>query len=96
MRFSISAYDITSGAGVLVQIAQKSETGREGGAPHVLLLAPPLVAVRRGGSAPIGFAEMFEGAGQVTVSSNLDGIHLEASEQEKLGVAVAKKGEGTR
>ena len=110
MRFSVSAFDIANGAGALVQIVQKSETGREGGAPRVLLLAPPPVVKLT------GFAEMFEGAeaksrrfaehyarvaeergcafldtGQVIVSSDLDGIHLEASEQEKLGVAVAAK-----
>jgi lysophospholipase L1-like esterase len=108
MRFSVSVYDIANGAGVLVQIVQKSETGPGGGAPQVLLLAPPPVGKL------IGFAEMFEGAeaksrrfaehyarvaqergcafldtGQVIVSSDLDGIHLQASEHAKLGVAVA-------
>jgi lysophospholipase L1-like esterase len=121
MRFSVSAYDIANGAGALVQIVQKSETGRGGGVPQVLLLAPPPVAVGRAASALTGFAEMFEGAeaksrrfaehyarvaqergcafldtGQVIFASDLDGIHLEASEQEKLGVAVAEKGGGTR
>jgi hypothetical protein len=33
----------------------------------------------------------FLDTGRVIVSSDLDGIHLEASEQEKLGVAVAEK-----
>ena len=110
VRFSVSAFDIANGAGAPVQIVQKSETGRGGGAPHALLLAPPPVAELT------GFAEMFEGAeaksqrfaehyarvaqergcafldtGQVIVSSDLDGIHLEASEQEKLGRVVADK-----
>jgi lysophospholipase L1-like esterase len=109
-RFSVPAADIAAGAGVLVQIVQKSETGREGGAPQVLLLAPPPIAKLT------DFAEMFEGAerksrrfaehyarvaqergcafldtGQVIVSSDLDGIHLGASEQEKLGAAVAAR-----
>ena len=100
----------------MVQIVQKSETGRGGGAPLVLLLAPPPVAFGRAASALTGFAEMFEGAeaksrrfaehyrrvaqergctfldtGQLIVSSDLDGIHLEASEHEKLGVAVAPR-----
>jgi lysophospholipase L1-like esterase len=108
VRFSVSAYDIANGAGALVQIVQKSETDPGGGAPQVLLLAPPPVAKLT------GFAEMFEGAeaksrrfaehyarvaqergcafldtGQVIVSSDLDGIHLEASEHKKLGRAVA-------
>ncbi|HXQ38017.1 MAG TPA: SGNH/GDSL hydrolase family protein [Anaerolineales bacterium] len=55
-RFSLSAYDIAEGAGVLVQIVQKSNTGINDTAPHVLLMAPP----------PVGklsaFAEMLEGA----------------------------------
>ena len=33
----------------------------------------------------------FLDAGQVIVSSDLDGIHLEASEHAKLGVAVAAR-----
>lgn len=55
-RFSLSAFDVADGAGVLVAIGQKSNTGIMGGAPQILLLAPP----------PVGklaaFAEMFEGA----------------------------------
>jgi hypothetical protein len=110
MRFSVSAFDIANGAGALVQILQKSETGRGGSAPKVLLLAPPPVAKLT------GFAEMLEGAeaksrwfaehyarvaeergcafletGQVIASSDLDGIHLEAGEQKKLGEAVAAR-----
>jgi lysophospholipase L1-like esterase len=116
MRLSVSAYDIANGAGALVQIVQKSETGRGGGAPQVLLLAPPPAAFGRAASALTGFAEMFEGAGaksrrfaehnarvaqergcafldtgQVIMSSDLDGIHLEAGEHRKLGKAVAAK-----
>jgi lysophospholipase L1-like esterase len=108
MRFSVSAFDIANGAGVLVDIVRKSETGPGGSAPQVLLLAPPPV------TKLTDIAEMFEGAeaksrrfaehharvaeqrgcalldtGQLVVSSDLDGIHLEASEQKKLGVAVA-------
>jgi lysophospholipase L1-like esterase len=55
-RFSLSEYDIAEGAGVLVQIVQKSSTGVKGNTPRILLMAPP----------PVGkltaFAEMFEGA----------------------------------
>lgn len=54
-RFSLSAYDIANGAGVLVDIVNKSICGRMEESPRVLLLAPP----------PLGklteFAEMFEG-----------------------------------
>ncbi|HKY54814.1 MAG TPA: SGNH/GDSL hydrolase family protein [Anaerolineales bacterium] len=55
-RFSLSAYDIAEGAGVLVQTVQKSNAGINNGAPQILLVVPP----------PVGkltaFAEMFEGA----------------------------------
>lgn len=55
-RLGLSASDIADGAGALVEIVQKSATGPDGGAPKVLLLAPP----------PVGdlgdSAEMFEGA----------------------------------
>jgi lysophospholipase L1-like esterase len=40
-RFSLNAYDIASGAGVLVDIVQKSDTGIDSAAPEVLLIAPP-------------------------------------------------------
>ena len=55
-RFSLPAYDIASGAGVLVDIVQKSETGIGGEAPDVLLIAPPPAVELT------GFAEMFEDA----------------------------------
>ena len=55
-RFSLSAYDIAEGAGVLVQIVQKSNAGMLGAAPAVLLIAPPPV------EKLTAFAEMFEGA----------------------------------
>ena len=56
MRFSLSAFDIAQGAGVLVREAQRSAAGRAGAAPPVLLLAPPPVA------RLTFFADMFEGA----------------------------------
>lgn len=55
-RFSLSAYDIASGAGVLVKVTQQSAAGRSGAAPRVLLVAPPPV-VRL-----TGYADMFEHA----------------------------------
>jgi len=39
-RFSLSAYDIAAGAGVLVDIVQKSAAGHDGKAPKVLLISP--------------------------------------------------------
>ncbi|MBT4321072.1 SGNH/GDSL hydrolase family protein [Candidatus Bathyarchaeota archaeon] len=55
-RFSLPAYDIASGAGVLVDIVRKSDTGLEGRAPEVLLIAPPQSVELT------NFAEMFEDA----------------------------------
>lgn len=55
-RFSLSAQDVANGAGVLVDIVQKSASGRDGAAPKVLLMAPPPF------KKLTGFAEMFEGA----------------------------------
>jgi lysophospholipase L1-like esterase len=57
-RFAAGAFDIAQGAGVLVRIVQKSETGPNGEAPRVLLLAPPPVANLAG----TDFVEMFKGA----------------------------------
>jgi lysophospholipase L1-like esterase len=55
MRFSLPAYDIAEGAGVLVDVVLKSEAGPGDGVPKILLIAPP----------PLGelsdFAETFEG-----------------------------------
>jgi len=56
VRFSVSAYDIANSAGVLVDVIQKSAAGPDGGAPRVLLMAPPPLA------RLTQFAEMFEGA----------------------------------
>ena len=57
-RFSLTAFDIAEGAGVLVKIAQQSEAGPGEKAPKVLLLAPPPVARLTGTE----FVDMFEDA----------------------------------
>ena len=107
-RFSLSAFDIAEGAGVLVDMTQRSDTGPNGQTPKVLLLAPPPVATLT------DFADMFEGSeakskqiGQqyrriaeefgcnffdtsnIIHSSNIDGIHLEKEEHQKLGTHLA-------
>ena len=92
MRFSVPAFDIANSAGVLVDIALKSDAGPQDKAPKVLLLAPP----------PLGqlpeFGEMFEGGeanvldtSQIIVSSDIDGVHFELSEHRKLGRAVSDR-----
>lgn len=55
-RFSLTAFDIAKGAGVLVDMVQKSNSGVNGNASHVLLLAPPVIAKLT------EYAEMFKGA----------------------------------
>lgn len=59
-RFSLPAYDIASGAGVLVDIIMKSDAGIDGGAPEVLLIAPPQAVELT------SFAEMFKDAVEKT------------------------------
>jgi len=56
LRFSLPAYDIAEGAGVLVEIVQKSQAGPNEGAPEVLLLAPGLVGKLT------DYAEILEGS----------------------------------
>ena len=109
-RFGSSASDIAQGAASLAEMVLRSGCGPEGGAPVVLLVAPP----------PVGrlteMAQMFEGseekslefsghyrrfaeqsgcefldAAEVIVSSDVDGIHLDAGEHRKLGEAVAAR-----
>ena len=54
-RFSLNAYDIASGAGVLVDIVKKSTTGINAEAPGILLIAPP-------SAVPYPDTEIFVGA----------------------------------
>jgi lysophospholipase L1-like esterase len=59
-RFSLSAFDIAQGAGVLVRVVQASLAGRGGQSPPVLLLAPPPLA-------PLTeYGEMFAGAASIS------------------------------
>jgi hypothetical protein len=74
MRFSVSAFDIANGAGVLVDIVHKSATGPGDGPPHDLLLTPPPMAKLS------DFAEMFEGAGP---KSKRFSMHYRRVAQEK-------------
>ncbi len=55
-RYSVSSFDIMLSMSLLVSIIQKSEAGKGGNAPNLLLLAPPLVGDLS------KFKEMFEGA----------------------------------
>ncbi len=57
-RFSLTAFDVSKGAGLLVSIVMKSNAGPDWRAPRVLLVAPPPVARLS------YFSEMFKGAGE--------------------------------
>jgi lysophospholipase L1-like esterase len=73
MRFHVPACDIAAGAGVLVDIVAKSETGPGDGAPPVLLITPPPVAKLS------EFADMFEGS---TTKSKLLSHHFRLVAEE--------------
>lgn len=57
LRFSLPACDIAAGAGVLVEIAQRSGAGPGDSAPAVVLMSPPPFASLQG----TRFDEMFAG-----------------------------------
>ena len=54
-RFSLSAFDIADGAARLIFLARAYGEGPDGGAPKILLVAPPPIATLS------AYAEMFEG-----------------------------------
>jgi len=82
-RFSVPACDVAAGAGVLVGIVAKSETGRSEGAPEVLLVAPPPFA----DSSELG--ENFEGGLE---KSTLLSRHFRLVAEER-GCALLDAGE---
>ncbi len=65
-RFGQSASDIAYGAATLVDTIQRSDFGPDGGAPEVLLVAPPPTCVN--GTL---FADMFEGADEKSADLGL-------------------------
>jgi len=108
-RFSLSPSDIAEGARRLIFLARAYGEAPGGGAPKILLVAPPPVAKLS------AYAEAFDGAveksrlvgeryraiakeegvafldaGKVIRCSDLDGIHYEADQHERLGQAAAK------
>lgn len=109
-RYSLSAWDIASGVGALINVIQKSESGPNNTAPLVLLLCPPPVTKLTIFSEMLAGAEVksrqlaphyqqvasdkgceFLDVGQVLRCSDRDGIHFEASDQQKLGHVVAER-----
>lgn len=55
-RFSLTAFDIAQGAGLLASMVQRSQYGPNGMAPEVLLIAPPAIGRQT------CYFEMFRGA----------------------------------
>jgi lysophospholipase L1-like esterase len=110
VRFSLTAFDVAEGAGRLVKITQKSDTGPDDGPPQVLLLAPPPTVAPPGDWAEMlgdaaerskGFTSQYRRVAEecgchfldtstVIQSSQVDGIHFDLGEHEKLGKAVAQ------
>ena len=75
-RFSVSAFDIAEGAARLIFLARAYGEGPDGGAPKILLIAPPPLAKLT------GYAEMFEGG---TEKSRLLGQrYREIAAQERV------------
>lgn len=75
-RFSLSAFDIAEGAARLIFLARAYGQGPDGGAPKILLIAPPPIAKLT------DYAEMFEGAAE---KSRLLGARFRAvAERERV------------
>jgi len=85
-RFSLPPGDIAAGAGVLVDIIRKSDTGPGGKAPEVLLLIPPEVRKLT------DFAEMFSGARE----KSLGFPAAYASVAEEKGITALEIGRDVR
>ena len=107
-RFNMPAIEIGESVAQLVLATLRSGCGPDGGAPEILLIAPPPVLEagvlaeifegaaeksERLGPVFVAVAEKlgvgFLDAGEVIVSSPVDGVHFDAAEHAKLGRAVA-------
>ena len=78
-RFAVQADDIARGAGVLVDIVTSSTAGPQGGAPQVLLIAPPPTTSLEG----LDFAGMFAGAEEK--SQRLAGFYAAIAKDKGVG-----------
>jgi lysophospholipase L1-like esterase len=102
---AVTAHEIAEGAGELVDEIARTECGRDGSPPQVLLVCPPPVgrvpdefrsAAEKSRELAPHFAEVAEArscgfldAGAHITSSDVDGIHLEAEQHQRLGHVVA-------
>ena len=108
-RFSLPITEISRGIDVLVEIILKSESGKDGSTPEILLMSPPYV------HEITGFSDEFRNSynksrklpehikkiaakhrcsyldtSQWIMASELDGVHPDVSEHQKLGAMVLK------
>ncbi len=109
-RFSLPSTEIARGITVLVEVIQKSQTGVEGSAPKILLLAPPLVKhikstadeFRNSYNKSIKLPDYYKkialkygceflDTSKIIVASQIDGVHPDICEHQKLGAAVLVK-----
>jgi lysophospholipase L1-like esterase len=81
-RFGVSAIDSALGAGVLVEMVQKSTAGPDGRAPKVLLLAPPPVLPIEATDQP-AFLDILAGA--QTRSQHFAACFRYVAEQRQCG-----------
>jgi lysophospholipase L1-like esterase len=109
-RSGVTARDIAAGAGMLVDDIVGSECGHDGGSPQVLLICPPPVgrlgdefreAAEKSRQLAPHYAAVadarscaFLDAGAHITSSDVDGIHLEADQHERLGQVAAERVRG--
>jgi len=106
-RSDVTARDIAAGAGLLVDDIVGSDCGHDGGSPLVLLICPPPVgrlpdefreAAEKSRELAPHYAAVadarscaFLDAGAQITSSDVDGIHLDAAQHERLGRVVAER-----
>ncbi|HPT64219.1 MAG TPA: SGNH/GDSL hydrolase family protein [Candidatus Atribacteria bacterium] len=109
-RFQVTALQIAQSAGTLVEIAKRSNAGRGGNSPSVLLISPPPLGKLAIWQEEFGegieksrnlarfysyFAEVnqchFFDAGEVVKTSDIDGIHWEATANRQFAEALTNK-----
>ena len=74
-RFALGAFDIAEGAGALVSLIRRSECGRDGGAPRVLLVSP----IEIGDMSVSPFRRMFGGEAAARTSRELAPLYREVA-----------------
>ncbi len=108
-RFSVTAFDIASSAGVLVGTIHQSSFGPDGKNPKVLLMCPPPLGkmsylselftegVKNSKELAKHYKKIaklygcdFIDVAEIVRPSDIDGIHYEEKEIEKLGMELVK------